>query len=138
MGRKTRMRLVKQTPNNFYFQPLKDEDAIILTIAEFEAMRLKHYINLNQKDAAEKIGVSQPTFSRILENGHRRMTQALIEGKSIRIFGGNVNYKKGFNGYGCLACNNEWEDESASKDEKGVKCPKCESTEVYHLIKEPL
>ncbi|MGB5913057.1 MAG: DUF134 domain-containing protein [Promethearchaeia archaeon] len=141
MGRRTRMRMVKSPPDNLYFRIAIDgplaEDQIILTVAEFEALRLKHYIDLNQKDSADKMGVSQPTFSRILESAHQKVTQAIMEGKAIKVYGGNVDVKKGFIGYGCLNCNEEWEDESASKDEK-VNCPKCNSEKIYYLVREPL
>lgn len=142
MGRRTRMRFVKRTPDNIYFAGVSEsssttEQFVILTVAEFEAMRLKHYINLNQKEAAEKMGVSQPTFSRILENAHQKATQALMEGKEIKVYGGNIDYKQGFIGYGCLNCDKEWEDENASKDKK-VNCPKCESDKIYYLVREPL
>ena len=100
-------------------------------------MRLKHHINFNQESAAVKMGVSQPTFSRILESAHQKITQALIEGKKIRVYGGNFDYHIAFIGYGCLDCNYEWEDDSASKDRK-VKCLKCNSNNVYYLRKEPV
>jgi len=138
MGRKTRERLIKTPPNNFYFNPPKDSNYITLTVAEFEAMRLKHYLNLNQQEAAENLHVSQPTFSRILENAHARVTQALYEGKNIAIFGGNVKFKEDFKGYGCLACDSEWKDEKASRKLNKTTCPKCNSTEVFFLLKEPL
>ncbi len=126
-----------QTPKNLYFanQPPTPEDNIILTIAEFEAMRLKHYIGLNQKAAAERMGISQPTFSRILESAHQKNTSALIEGKSIRVYGGNVDYRRSFVGYGCQDCNHQWEDPTASKERK-VSCVKCNSDNVYYLVKE--
>ena len=111
------------------------DDSITLTIAEFEAMRLKHYVGLNQKEAAEKMGISQPTFSRILESAHQKNTLALIEGKMIKIYGGNVDYRISFVGYGCLDCNYEWEDVDASKDRK-VNCVNCNSTKVFYLVKE--
>ena len=111
------------------------EDSITLTVAEFEAMRLKHYVGLNQKVAAEKMGISQPTFSRILESAHRKNTLALIEGKTIKIYGGNVDYRISFVGYGCLNCNHEWEDVDASKDRK-VNCVKCKSKNVYYIVRE--
>jgi DNA-directed RNA polymerase subunit RPC12/RpoP len=100
-------------------------------------MRLKHYISLNQKESADNMSVSQPTFSRILDKAHQKITQALIEGKDIRVYGGNINLKKGFQGYGCLNCDEEWEDESAAKERK-VKCPNCNSKSVYYLVREPL
>ena len=141
MGRQTSMRYVKNPPQNFYF-PSETEDPIAddfigLTVAEFEAMRLKHYIKLNQKDSAENMSVSQPTFSRILDKAHQKVTQALLEGKDIRVFGGNIDLKKGFNGYGCLNCSEEWEDEFAIKERK-VNCPHCNSNRTYYLVREPL
>ena len=137
MGRRIRRKWVRQTPTNFYFsdnRPESDEN-IILTVGEFEAMRLKHFINLNQNEAAEKMGISQPTFSRILEGAHRKTTLAILEGKTIRVYGGNVDYKVGFMGYGCTDCNHEWEDETASKEKK-VDCPKCKSKNIYYLVRE--
>ncbi|MFX1480137.1 MAG: DUF134 domain-containing protein [Promethearchaeota archaeon] len=137
MGRRRHRRWVSQPPSNLYFsnEAPPTEDSIILTIAEFEAMRLKHYVGLNQKVAAEKMGVSQPTFSRILESAHRKNTLALIEGKMIKIYGGDVDYRISFVGYGCLDCNYEWEDPNASKDRK-VNCVNCNSTRVFYLVKE--
>ena len=136
MGRRRHRRWVTQTPNNLYFSNEPPaEDHVTLNIAEFEAMRLKHYLGLNQKAAAEKMGISQPTFSRILESAHRKNTIALIEGKMIKVYGGNVDYRISFVGYGCLDCNHEWEDIEASKDRK-VNCLKCNSNRVFYLVKE--
>ena len=141
MGRRTSMRMVKHPPDNLYFRQMRDDilagDQVILTLAEFESLRLKHYIMLKQEESAEKMGVSQPTFSRILDSAHQKVTQAIMEGKVIRVSGGNVDVKKGFIGYGCLNCNEEWEDESASKERK-VICPNCDSKKIYYLVREPL
>jgi predicted DNA-binding protein (UPF0251 family) len=141
------MRYVKNPPKNFYFDvtpgtPISKEH-IILTLAEFEAMRLRHYVPLKTTDkfkqtqAADALGVSQPTFSRILDNAHKKITKALIEGKQIRVYGGNIDYKDIFIGYGCLNCDEEWEVPTASENKK-IDCPKCNSDKTYYLIKEPL
>lgn len=137
MGRRRQRRWIHQTPNNFYFSsvPPTSEEFEVLTLSEFEAMRLKHFAGLNQNLAAEKMGVSQPTFSRILESAHRKATIALLEGKPIKIHGGNIDYKLSFMGYGCLDCNHEWEDKSASKDRK-VNCVNCNSKNVYYIVRE--
>ncbi|MFW9771097.1 MAG: DUF134 domain-containing protein [Candidatus Heimdallarchaeota archaeon] len=141
MGRRTRMRMIKNPPDNQYFHRMIEkrpsENQVVINMAEFEALRLKHYIKLNQKDSAEKMGVSQPTFSRILEGAHQKVTQALMEGKFITVYGGNVDVKKGFIGYGCLNCNEEWEDKTASRESKTI-CPKCNSEKTYYLVREPL
>jgi len=137
MGRHTRLRQVKNPPRNFYFQSENDNSSVGLNIAEFEALRLKHYISLTQKSSADTMGVSQPTFSRILEKAHEKITQALIEGKDIRVYGGKINLKQAYKGYGCLDCDEEWKDELASKD-RSVNCPNCKSKKVYFLVREPL
>ncbi|MFX1569164.1 MAG: DUF134 domain-containing protein [Promethearchaeota archaeon] len=137
MGRRRHRRWVNQPPNNLYFltDPPKSDASINLTVAEFEAMRLKHFLGLNQKDAAERMGVSQPTFSRILESAHQKNTLALLQGKDIRVYGGNFEHKPSFKGYGCLNCNHEWEDSEATKERK-VNCIKCNSRNVYYIIRE--
>ena len=139
MVRPRRCRRVWFEPNVTFFKPtgirMAELEEAILTVDEFEAMRLKHYTGVNQKLAAEKMGVSQPTFSRILESAHQKATLALIEGKNIKIHGGNFDYKLSFIGYGCLDCNHEWEDKSASKD-KGVNCTNCNSKNVYYIVRE--
>jgi hypothetical protein len=52
---------------------------------EAEALRLKHIKELEQTEAAEKMGVSQSTFQRILASAHKKITEALIYGKAIKI-----------------------------------------------------
>ena len=137
MGRTRRRKWVLKRPNNQYFLESKPqiENGVVLTMAEFEAMRLKHYTKLTQERAADSMGISQPTFSRILVSAHEKITQALIEGKIIQVFGGEIKYKPSFIGYGCLNCDYEWEDRSASREKK-VKCVKCDSENVYYFERE--
>ena len=98
MGRITRRRWVNEPPNNKYFSDIDktSDECIILTLAEFEAMRLKHYINLNQQNSAQSMRISQPTFSRILDAAHKKIIQALMEGKALKVSGGTFDYKKRF------------------------------------------
>ena len=69
------------------------------------------------------------------DSAHQKITQALIEGKAIKITGGNFDIKPSFIGYGCLNCDHEWEDRSASRDKK-VKCVNCNSENVYYFERE--
>jgi predicted DNA-binding protein (UPF0251 family)/DNA-directed RNA polymerase subunit RPC12/RpoP len=141
MGRPHRIRYVEGIPNFTYFQP-RDESfqkgfEVVLTIAEFEALRLKHHEGKTQVECAELMHVSQPTFSRILDLAHKKITEALIHGKAIRIEGGSIGLKKFFIGYGCVTCLNEWKDPKASEEnKKSVKCPKCKSERIYILKRE--
>ncbi|MCX6559540.1 MAG: DUF134 domain-containing protein [Candidatus Aminicenantes bacterium] len=70
--------------------PLQDLDEIVMTLDEFEALRLADFEGLYQEQAAERMAVSRPTFSRIIDSAHRKTIDALLHGKSLRIEGGTV------------------------------------------------
>jgi predicted DNA-binding protein (UPF0251 family) len=52
---------------------------------ESEALRLKNIVGLDQKESAKKMGISQSTFQRILTGAYKKVSQALIEGKIIKL-----------------------------------------------------
>ena len=52
---------------------------------EAEALRLKNIEKLDQTEAAKQMGVSQSTFQRILASAYRKMSEALIFGKEIKL-----------------------------------------------------
>ena len=56
-----------------------------LTTEEAEALRLKNIKDLEQEEAAKKMNTSQSTFQRILSSAYKKITEALIEGKAIKI-----------------------------------------------------
>ncbi len=60
-------------------------DEVGLTIDELEALRFCDLKDLEQKEAAKKMKVSQSTLQRILSSARKKISQALIEGKAIRI-----------------------------------------------------
>ena len=61
-----------------------------LTEDQLEAIRLADLEELYQEEAAERMNVSRPTFSRIIASAHKIISDAIINGKAIRIQGGNV------------------------------------------------
>jgi len=63
---------------------------VVLNLDEFEAMRLADLEELYQERAADRMGISRPTFSRIIDSAHRKIAEALVSGKSLRIEGGSV------------------------------------------------
>lgn len=65
-----------------------------MTLDEFEAMRLASLDGLYQEQAAEQMNISRPTFSRIIESAHRKMADALVHGKALRIEGGPVQLQR--------------------------------------------
>ncbi len=65
-----------------------------MTLDEFEAMRLGDLEGLYQEAAAEQMKVSRPTFSRIIDSAHRKVADALVHGKALRIEGGPVKLER--------------------------------------------
>ncbi len=63
---------------------------MIVTLDEFEALRLADGCGMKQEDAAREMQVSRPTFGRVLESAHSKVAVALVEGRPIRIEGGSV------------------------------------------------
>ena len=60
-------------------------EVIELTGEEIEALRLKNIKDLEQTQAANLMKTSQSTFQRILASAYKKISQALIEGKAIKI-----------------------------------------------------
>jgi predicted DNA-binding protein (UPF0251 family) len=79
-------------PGLTYFKPagirLVDLEESVLTVDEFEALRLKDLEGLEQETAAGRMAVSQPTFHRILSTARKKIADAIVNGKAIRIEGG--------------------------------------------------
>jgi predicted DNA-binding protein (UPF0251 family) len=65
-------------------------EEVTLTLDEVEALRLADLNGLYQEQAAEKMKISRPTFSRVVEEARRKVADALIHGKSLRLEGGAV------------------------------------------------
>jgi uncharacterized protein len=68
---------------------------VVMTLDEFEALRLADLERLYQERAAERMQVSRPTFSRIIDSAHTKIADALVHGKTIRIEGGPVRVQPG-------------------------------------------
>jgi predicted DNA-binding protein (UPF0251 family) len=64
----------------------------VLTVDEFEAIRLKDHEDMDQTGAARKMGISQPTFQRVYESARKKIADALVNGKAIRIEGGHYRF----------------------------------------------
>jgi len=60
-------------------------EVIYIEVEEAEALRLKNIEGLCQKKSAVKMGISQSTFQRILTSAYKKVSEALIEGKIIKL-----------------------------------------------------
>lgn len=67
---------------------LRKPDEIILLFEEYEAIRLADYEDLTQEEAACRMEISRPTFTRLYEKARKKIAQLFIEGKTLVIRGG--------------------------------------------------
>ncbi len=91
-GRPKKYRVVRFDPRISQFSPRGRPgrpDEIDLAMDEFEAIRLADFKGLSQKEAAESMHISQQTFSRILKRAHKAISDAIVQGKIIKIQGGH-------------------------------------------------
>lgn len=82
-------RNIKFNFNSIYFKPqgipLTKLKVNELSMEEIEAYRLKDVLGLEQTAAAYKMNVSQSTYQRILTSAHKKVADALVNGKAIKI-----------------------------------------------------
>jgi len=57
--------------------PACETAEVVITLDEFEAIRLSDFDGLYQEQAAERMNVSRATFGRVLESAHRKVAQVL-------------------------------------------------------------
>ena len=72
--------------------PARELDEVVMTLDEHEAIRLADLEGLYHEEAARRMGISRPTFGRILESAHRKVAEVLVEGKALRIEGGPIHF----------------------------------------------
>ena len=78
---------------NFYKPrgiPLSVLEYVNLTFDELEAIRLADLGGMYQEQAASQMNVSRQTFGRIIESAHKKIADALVNGKALSIEGGKV------------------------------------------------
>lgn len=87
-GRPKKVRYIQKMPKISQFSPrgrAGRPDEIELTIDQFEALKLAEYQGFSQVDGAKAMGISRPSFGRILREARKVVAIAIVDGKIIRI-----------------------------------------------------
>lgn len=101
-------------------------EEIVIGFDELEALRLADMEGLYQEEAARRMGVSRPTFGRVLESARRKVAQVLVMGKALKIQGGNIEMRNARR-FRC-GRGHEWADPSTAAGPP--ECPSCGDSEV--------
>jgi uncharacterized protein len=91
--------------------PVIELEEVVMALDEFEALRLADLDGLYQDVIALRMGISRPTVGRILESARRKVADALVHGKALRIDGGPVHQR----GHQCC----RWHDEKVATTPPG-------------------
>jgi predicted DNA-binding protein (UPF0251 family) len=109
MPRPKKWRRVCCMPGSSSFGPLGSEQtqqkAIVMTVDEFEAIRLIDLEGLNQEACAERMTVARTTAQAIYNSARVKLAEALVNGRELRIDGGDFILCEGDStGCGCSHC----------------------------------
>jgi predicted DNA-binding protein (UPF0251 family)/DNA-directed RNA polymerase subunit RPC12/RpoP len=128
-----KIRDVSLPPKVVFFKPkgipLREIEIVNLTIDEYEAVRLADYEDFKHYEAAEKMNISRPTFTRLLESAHKKISTSIVEGKAIRIEGGDFKFSNKV--FQCRRCG-QLQNLQSKEDEKS-NCSNCSSDELKEI-----
>jgi len=137
MPRPPKYRVVNGYPAATIFKPAGipkiDLDEVVLTLDEFEALRLADLQGLYQDDAAASMNVSRQTLGNILVEAHRKVADCLVNGKALRIEGGIINMSDRI--FECRACTHRWTVPHGM--ERPSTCPTCRSADFTRAPDDP-
>lgn len=92
MPRPVKRRNVCSLPEYNLYAPVNQvthESVVIMSIEEFETIRLIDHEGLDQEQCAERMEVARSTVQRIYNDARKKIAESLVEGKTLKIEGGN-------------------------------------------------
>lgn len=106
--RPKKCRKVCQMPTTKEFQPIGDTSckaSVILTVDEYEAIRLIDKQGFSREECSNYMQVARTTVQLIYNSARKKLADALVDGLSIRIEGGDFQLCDGNEDYcGCGGC----------------------------------
>jgi uncharacterized protein len=85
--------------------PSIDGEIIIMTVEEYETIRLIDFEGMMQEECAERMNVARTTVQRIYNDARKKLAESLVKGKVLRIVGGDYKLCEGLEkSCGCGGC----------------------------------
>lgn len=86
-------------------KPFHPSDAVIMTVDEYETIRLIDYEGFNQEECAGYMNIARTTAQQIYNTARKKLSVSLVEGKPLVISGGEYRLCEGNEPYcGCGGC----------------------------------
>ncbi len=121
--RKKRRRVFLDLPSEVH----SGGENVEISLDELEALRLADVEGMSQTEAAMLMGVSQPTFHRILREARRKAGLTILYGLKYNLKGGDHIMRK----FKCYDCRYEWEEPFGTG--RPESCPKCGSVNIHRV-----
>lgn len=137
MSRPFKCRRICCDPKSDYFKPrgipLTQLEEINLTMDELETIRLADLEGIYQEIAASKMNISRQTFGNIVNSAHKKIADALLNGKALKIKGGVYTMAE-MRKFKCYVCNNTWEVPHGTGRPK--ECPQCKNANIHRAAED--
>ncbi len=69
-------------------EPIRRRETVIMTVDEYETIRLMDLEGMNQEETAEKMDIARTSAQRVYHEAKRKLADALVNGKVLVIEGG--------------------------------------------------
>ena len=129
MPRPKKRRMVGVPPEFASFKPGGIPAAMLqqqlLTLEEFEAVRLADYLGMGHQEAADEMEIARPTFTRLVEAARHKVATFLMEGRELRIGGGHIHFR-----HNLLKCSDCGHRFRVTMEQEMKQCPACGSTRL--------
>ena len=135
MPRPVKTRRIQCKPDANYFKPrgvpVSILQEVVLLKDELEAIRLADLDEMYQQEAAHNMNVSRQTFGNIIRSAHRKIADALVNGKALKIEGGVVVMQE--RKFQCQNCKHEWTVPFGTG--RPGNCPQCQGNDIFRADK---
>lgn len=132
MPRPENNRIVYEPPLFGEFKPVgipgKSLDQILLSLDEYEAIRLADFNGMSHEEAANEMEISRSTFTRLIEKARKKIAEFLVRGKILTIEGGSIHFRN--NIIQCSDCGYMFK---INMGQVLDQCPECHSRNLYNL-----
>lgn len=98
MPRPRKCRKVCAMPKSSRFGPLNGDGCaseIVMTVDEYETIRLIDLAGYTQEECAEQMGVARTTVQGVYNEARRKVAETLVDGKILVIAGGDYDLCEG-------------------------------------------
>ncbi len=138
MARPVKCRRVCQFPQTREFIPAQNaqgKQPVIMTVDEYEAIRLIDREGLSQEQCSERMQIARTTAQKIYENARKKLADALVDGLPLKIEGGEYRLCAGeCQLRSCGGCHkqrlHQFSQKPKEKNELRIAVP-CENGQIF-------